>query len=195
MRTLKENIRLWLLVHPRAVALRVSSAGKVSTVTVSSGQSWAQVAASLEAMAPDLIETLDTSGNVGRAVRPADFEDEDEEHQVDASATPATPALDSESARFTLVANLLSQAHAASFDALIQIVNAMAQRAESAERTAALYERQRRQDLEEREDELRDKEDLVKEDPLRQLASTFLGGMANGQSAPTPPTKPTNGKA
>jgi hypothetical protein len=193
MRTLKENIRLWLLVHPRAVALRVTSGGKQSTVAVSPGQSWAQVAASLEAMAPDLIETLDASGNVGRATRPADFEEEDD---VDANATPAPApqALDGESARFTLVANLLAEAHRSSFDALIQIVNAMAARAEAAERTAATYERQRRQDLEEREEDLRDKEDLVKDDPLRNLASTFLGGMANGQSAPPPPTK-SNGKA
>jgi len=195
MRTLKENIRLWLLVHPRAVALRVTSAGKQSTVAVSPGQSWAQVAASLEAMAPDLIETLDASGNVGRATRPADFEeDEDEDEDANATPAPAPAALDGESARFTLVATLLSEAHRSSFDALIQIVNAMAARAEAAERTAAMYERQRRQDLEEREDELRDKEELVKDDPLRNLASTFLGGMANGQAAPTPPTKP-NGKA
>lgn len=193
MRTLKENIRLWLLVHPRAVALRVTSGGKQSTVAVSPGQSWAQVAASLEAMAPDLIETLDASGNVGRATRPADFEEEDDAE--DAAPAPAPQALDGESARFTLVANLLAEAHRSSFDALIQIVNAMAARAEAAERTAATYERQRRQDLEDREDDLRDKEDLVKSDPLREIASTFLGGMANGQGAPPPPPTKSNGKA
>lgn len=195
-RTLKESIRLWLLAKPRAVSLRVTCGGKVSTFGVAPNQSWAQIAASLEAMEPELIETLDAAGNVQRAVRPEAFDDE--ETPGEAAPAPAPALLDAESARFTLVANLLAQAHAASFQALVELANANTRRAEAAERTAATYERLRRQELDDREDALADREEQQQTNPLQQLASAALGGMgmagAPAPAAPTPPTKP-NGKA
>lgn len=194
MRTLKERIRLWLLVHPRAVSLRLTTGGKQSTVAIAANQSWAQIAGSVEAMAPDLIETLDANGNVGRACRPADFDDSDED-QAETTPAPATLVLDGESARFTLVANLLAQAHQKSFDALIELANANARRAEALERTAATYERNRQRDLDDREDRIIEKEEVAEQNPLQQLAGAVMGGMGMAQNVvPTQPTKP-NGKA
>jgi len=198
-RTLKESLRLWLLAKPRAVSLRVTCGGKVSTVAVVPNQSWAQIAGSLEAMEPELIETLDANGNVGRAVRTDQLGDDDAGDDSQATPAPAPAQLDAESQRFTLVANLLSQAHQKSFDALVELANANARRAEALERTVSSYERMRAQELAEREDALADREEQTNQSPLQQIAQAALGGMgmAGGMPAPTPPppTKPTNGKA
>jgi hypothetical protein len=186
------QIRAWLLIQPRAAQLRLTCTGKAQVVPVGN-QTWAQVAASVEAMGPELIEALDVMGNTVRAVRPQDVDDEGDAEP--AAPAPAPAVLDAESARFTLVATLLAEAHAASFNALIAICQSNQQRAESLERTAAQYERQRRQELDDREDALLEKEEASGQNPLKQLAETFMGGMQNGAAAPAPAPKSTNGKA
>ena len=185
------QIRSWLLIQPRAASLRLTCNGKQQVVPIGS-QTWAQVGASVEAMGPELIEALDSGGNTVRAVRPQDVDDADEPEP----AVPVPPAvLDAESQRFTLIATLLAEAHAASFQALIAICDSNQRRAEALERTAAQYERMRRQELDDREDAVIEKEQASAENPLAQLASTFMGGMSNGQSAPAPaPAPKPNGK-
>lgn len=188
-----KQIRNWLLIHPRAAQLRLTCAGKQQVVPVGT-QTWAQVGASVEALGPELIEALDATGNTLRAVRPSDVD----ETEPEAPAPVVSLAgLDGESARFTLVANLLADAHAASFQALIAICESNQRRAESLERTASSYERMRRQELDEREDAILDKEEATQANPLQQLASTFMGGISAAGGAPAAPAAPTkpNGKA
>jgi hypothetical protein len=180
-------IRYWLLKQPRPASLRLTVGTTVSALAVAAGASWMQVAKSVEAMAPDLLEALDSAGNLIRAVRAGDEGEEDTE----ATPAPALPAAatDPETARFTLIANLLAQAHANSFNALVSITATAQAEANSLRLELARIDHQRREDLADREDMLAEREERTKEDPLSQV----VGAFAQGQGAAA--ASKTNGKA
>jgi hypothetical protein len=188
------QIKTWCLPKPRPTVLRVTVGKKVDVVHCA-GQTWATLGRTVEAMQPDLIEALNDEGHLLRALRPADFGD-DEEAKPETDLTPPASAYDPETVRFTLVANLLADAykHAneTAFDKLVAIADVGARRAEALEKTMATYDRMRRGELEDRIAQYEEQLTAAGGDQvtLAQLAQSFLGGQQ--VQKPTPPT--TNGK-
>jgi len=192
-----EKIRAWLLQQPRAASLRVQTGKERQEIAVA-GQSWAKLAATIEAMQADRIEALDVGGNILRAVRPADVDDvEQEAPALPELIQPPPTAYDPETVRFELIAKLLADAHKFSvgvaFEKIVMIVDAQNRRSESLERALSSAERLLRRQAEELFDEAETKAREAEENPLKDMVSGFLKGAANGGAAKT--TTPTNGKA
>lgn len=181
-------------MRPRPATLQLTSTqGTVSVVEVSNGMTWAELARSVEAMQPELVQALAADGKILRAVRPQEMDDDDDE-PVAAAPVPTFNA-DAETARFTLVANLLAQAHTNSFDALVAITQGAQARAESLERTLMQIDRDRRNELADREDLIAEKEETLREDPLSQMAGAFMGGKEQAAAAAPAARGKPNGKA
>ncbi len=186
------KIRSWLIPKPRPSTVRVSTGRKVDMLAVG-GVSWLKLALSIEAMQPDLLEALDDNGQVLRACRPSELDDEPE-----AEAEPVKPpasAYDPETVRWELFAKLLADAYGQSnktaFERLAQIAEIGARRAEAAQKTAESYERQRRLELEQRIEAFEEQVATAggDENLLGQMVKQFFGGQ---QTAGVP--TPTNGK-
>jgi hypothetical protein len=145
-------LRSWIMQAPRPVTIRVTTGdGERQTVAVGTG-SWAQLAATVLTLGPEMLEALDGSGNVLRATSIETLFEEREPEAVEAerhATTPAPPprpptnALelagdDPESRRFALFAHLLSDAyrHATdvAFARIAEISAQQTERASSAER-------------------------------------------------------------
>jgi len=190
-----EKIRAWLLQQPRAASLRVQC-GKERQDLAVAGQSWARLAGTIEAMAPDRIEALDVGGNLLRAVRPADVDDVEQEPAAEPDAVLQAPATayDPETVRFELIAKLLADAHKFSvgvaFEKIVMIVDAQNRRSETLERSLASAERLLRRQAEELFDEADAKAKEAEENPLKDMVGSFLKGAVNGSEH-----KPPNGKA
>jgi hypothetical protein len=190
------QIRAWLLQQPRASSLRVHVGKEKSDIAVA-GQSWAKLAGTIEAMAPDQIQALDAGGNILRAVRPADVDDVDEDAKpAQVVASPPPQAYDPETVRFELVAKLVAEAYRHSteiaFTKMVDIVNAMGRRSESLERSLASAERVLRKQAEDLFDEAAAKaaESGGEGDLAKQMVNGFLqSAMGGGETAPP------NGKA
>jgi len=188
------QIRAWLLQQPRAASLRVTCGKEKSDVAVA-GQSWAKLAATLEAMQADQIQALDVGGNVLRAVRPADVDEAEETKAPEPDAPSIVPAhaYDPETLRFELVAKLLADAHKFSvgvaFEKIVMIVDAQNRRSESLERALASAERLLRKQAEDLFDEAAEAKAEGDADPLKEMAVGFLKGAMGTDTAPT------NGKA
>ncbi len=194
------QLRSWLLQQPRAAELRVQIGKDKNTVSVS-GQSWAKLASTLQAMQADRIDAVDGGGNILRSVRPADVDDEDEAKPEAAPATTPSglpaQAYDPETVRFELVAKLLSDAHRFStgvaWDKMVEIVNAISKRGEALERALERTERLLHRHAEDLLTEAEEKAAEAGADPLKDMAAAFMGSMGgdlvNGKTKAT-----TNGK-
>lgn len=145
-------LRSWIMQAPRPTTIRVTNAeGDRQVVAVGSG-SWAQLAATVLTLKPEMLEALDNSGNVLRATGTEELFEEPESEPVEAERQATTPAPpprpqtnvselvgdDPESRRFALFAHLLSEAYRHStdvaFDKLQAIAGQQAERANSLER-------------------------------------------------------------
>lgn len=132
-------IRGWLLCQPRASKIKIVSEDEQSHfIDIVPGTSWAQVAQSVEALKPDLVECIDAAGNLIRAVRPSDEDDEDEEEGYTVSA-------DGESQRLIVFAKLLASAYkhstSTAFDKLGELFESVTRRSESLEKTVEAMNR------------------------------------------------------
>lgn len=195
------QIRAWLLQQPRAACLRVL-VGKDRQEIAVAGQSWAKLAATVEAMTPDRIEALDVGGNLIRAVRPADVDDVEQEPEPDPDASTHAPptAYDPETTRFELVARLLADAHKFSvgvaFEKIVLIVDAQNRRSESLERALASAERLLRKQSEDLFEEAAERAREAEENPIKDMVNGFLKGAAgSAPAAAAAAHKSTNGKA
>jgi len=187
-------IRYWLMRRPRPVFVRVVVGKEISEMTFDARTSFARTAESLDAMDADRLEALDAERKLIRATKPAELEDEPEA-EPEADEPPPAPigavASDPETARFVLVANLISEAYKHStevaFSRLADIVDRMTRRTESTERT---IESLRRHLLAEAQEKY---ENGAQEPGLaEQLIGAVAGGMAMAKTTPDAP--PPNGK-
>lgn len=139
------ELRYWIMMQPRPASLRCTCADGVRMVPCTS-QTFTKIAASVSALAPELVEALDSTGTIIRAVRPDQEEDGAPVVPLvpPPVAVPITPETE-ETKRFVLVANLLSDAHRFStglaFDKLVALMDVHARRAEALERALATKER------------------------------------------------------
>jgi hypothetical protein len=118
-----EQIKTWLLKQPRPAVVRVTDEHGAIHDVVCGQSTWVKVAETVEAMRPELINALNSSKEVLRALRPADMSedwtDDDDDEQPAAAMRPSAPVvpeipfdrLDGESARFVLFARLISEAY------------------------------------------------------------------------------------
>lgn len=203
------KIRFWLLQHPRAHSLVVQT-GKERTPITCKDQSWAKLSQTLEAMGGDRVEALDSDGKLIRATRLADLEDDDEKPAT--AAGPQTGVVvgvhDAETVRFEQVARLLAAAndrvaeayrHATeiSFAKMVELMNIMARRGESLERSLATTERLLRRQAEDLIADAEEKAAAAAEaDGAGGLVTQMVQAAAGSFMKADAPTNgaPTNGK-
>lgn len=194
-------IRSWLLTHPRPVVVRCTGEDQTPQEIPVGKQTFAQVADTVAALEPLLIEALDAKGDLIRAFRP----DDGDEPSASANAPRIPDALtsDPETARITHFANLIHRAYEhttdVAFDRLVSLFEAVNARAEAAERLAAQSEAARRRELKEHLEEAAQNvaSGTQSDDPLTQMIGAWFQGQmmaAAQQAAATPPPTPPNGK-
>lgn len=191
------RIRGFLLKQPKPAELRLTIDGE--TELVKPGKSWAKTAETVLALGPELIECLDASGGIIRAMRT----DTPEARRSDAAEPPAVIAADPHAAMLTHFANLLHRAYEHStetaFAKMVELVERQGDRSDAIEQRLERAESlARRLQAEQIEDAYAHAAELAAQaqngeggDLLQNLAGAFLSGQ---QLRKTHGTKPTNGQ-
>lgn len=191
-----QRIRGWLLQLPKPHKVRVTGDGEPQLLTP--GRSYAKLADTIAALAPDLVECLDKDGNVIRAER---LESEDA-RRSDAAAVPAALQADPQALMLTHFANLLHRAYEHSteiaFSKMVELVDKMNDRSDSIEQRLERTEAANRRLLQDAVDaEIERAHEQARQengegDLGQQLLGGFMSGAMNGktQAAKTAP----NGK-
>jgi len=189
-------IRAWLMLQPRPKTIRVTSEGaSPQKIEIDDGTRWVQVAQSLGALQPELIECLALDGSVIRAMRPAELDEEEPEEDDGADVVVQDP----ESARLIIFARLIAEAYRHStdvaFDKMIAMFEASVRRGESLEKS---LETTNKILMKTAADQIQQQ---VEGAPggggsslIEQLISTFVQAKAQGQAERGPPAA-TNGAA
>jgi hypothetical protein len=179
------ELRGWLLCQPRPTKLRVVAGdAQEHRIEVTAGMQWIQLAQSVAALQPDLVEALDDKGNLLRAVRPSEVSEDEE------PADNTSLSQDPENARLITFAKLLADAYKHStetaFDKLASLFEAVNRRSEAQERTIVTMERVQRKMF----------EDLVLQQAegaqsgggtlMEQMMAAFLQGQQQSAAAPKP---------
>lgn len=206
------EIRFWLLRMPRPVSLRLTRQGVASPLAIPHGGSWMQLARSIHALQPELLECLDGSGALIRATRPLEEYDPEslddpEEATTIARARAAAPvpsavSSDPETARFELFARLYSdgvkhateQARAGTevaFAKLCDIADIMGKRGEALERSLATTERLLHQAWRENAELAGEVQNAQQQDPITGIIGAMTEGMNMAKNGAAKP----NGKA
>jgi len=183
MMTIAE-LRGWLLCQPRPAKLRiVASDEQEHRIGITDGMRWVQIAESVHALQPQLVEALDEKGGLLRAIRPEDVAEEEDAPNVSLSQDP-------ENARLITFARLIADAYKHStetaFDKLASLFDAVNKRGEIQERTIATMERVQRKMF----------EDLVMQQAeganangggslLEQMLAAYMQGQQQAQVAKT----------
>lgn len=193
------KVRGFLLKQPKPAELRLTIDGEHEAVKP--GKSWAKTAETVVALGPELIECLDASGGIIRAMRT----DSPEARRSDAAEIPAVIATDPHAAMLTLFANLLHRAYEHStetaFAKMVELVERMGDRSDSIEQRLERSEaHNRRLQSEQIEDAYAHAAELAQQhangggdpnDLLASMASAFMSGQTMRK---THGTKPTNGQ-
>ena len=189
-------IRYWLMRRPRPTFVRCVVGKEVSEMQFDARTSFARTAESLEAMDADRLEALDPNRVLIRACKPSEMDEPAEAAPEEEEAPPApvgAVASDPETARFVLVANLISEAYKHStevaFSRLADIVDRMTRRTESTERTIESLRRHLLAEAQDRYENGGEKEPGL----LEQLVGAAAGGLSLAKQEATPPAPP-NGK-
>jgi hypothetical protein len=194
------------MAPPRPISVTLTlSDGKPVSVARDPTKTWAIWASEIDALEPELIEAIDSTGRIIRSVKWSVFDDAedgelatdtDDEQVATATAPRLTNAQDGqETARFRIFATELSAAyrHATdvAFERLVSICDLSNRRLETVERCLVATERALRVSYQEQlEEALEDAKKAQGGDTqLGQLVGAFLGGKAQGEA-----TSPGNGK-
>lgn len=137
---LTQKIRGFLLQLPKPALIKVTN-GEGEIEELKPGRtSYQKLAASIEALEPQLLQCFDADAKLLRAMRC----DDADSRRSDAAAPPAVLVNDPETARLTHVANLIHRAYEHStevaFNRLCDIVDRLNERSESIERRLELSE-------------------------------------------------------
>lgn len=188
-------LRIWCMKRPRPDALHLSfDDGEEKTIPRQEAQSWVEMAQSVSALEPLLIEALAKDGSVLRAIK---TEDVSAEPRVrDNARVPAPPALhaDPETARICYTADLLHRAYQhstdvafekvcsaydAAFSRLVEIVEKVNERSDVIERRLERAETAYRNEVQDRIDEALDAaaQKAGSSDGLSGLLESFVSGL------------------
>jgi len=182
------RIRGFLLQLPKPSLIRITGDGEPQELKP--GKSYAKTAETIAALAPDLIECLDSEGKVLRAQRT----DTAESRRSDAPDLPAVLATDPHAAMLTHFAGLLHRAYEHSteiaFTRLVELTERMGDRADAIEQRLERTEAANRRLLQEQVDDAFERAQEVAErtgeggaDLLQNMAGAFLSGR---MQTPTP---------
>jgi hypothetical protein len=195
MNNLTAKIRGFLLQHPKPARVRLTGDGEPQEIKP--GKSYARLAESINALGGNLLECLDASGQITRAMKL----DEDPAQLSGAPALPAGLQSDPHALMLTHFANLVARAYEHSteiaFVKLVEVVEKMNDRSDAIEQRLERAEAQnRRMLLDQTEREIDLAEERAEQaaaaangesagDIGTALVHSFLGGaMQNGTKAP-----------
>jgi len=215
-------LRSWLMKRPRPVMLRLHLADDVvQEMARAEGQSWQDMADSIAAMEPLVVEVLDKDGKLLRAMKPQE-EDGDGKRVRDNRTVPLPSALhtDPETARICYMADLLHRAYQHStdvayeqtraaygtaFERLIDLVERIDSRSTAIETRLERTERAYQQSLQAQIDDAFEQAEQAgiaaaaaqnEGDFESMMLKSFMGGMQSGRAEKGPQKKPpANGKA
>jgi hypothetical protein len=213
-----KSIRQWCLQVPRPKLIRVHC-GDDTTQEVKAprnGQSWAQVATTIAALQPTLLEAFGDDGDLIRATRDGDDDDDDDKGRASTDVDlPALLSSDPETARLTHFANLLYRSHRfateVAFERMAQLFDRLDSRSASIEQRLERAEANHRRAVQQQIDDAFDQADALAQaaaqqqqqgapaDPRQAMLEMFInnavaGWMQRNQGGPPPPPPPPNGK-
>lgn len=203
------TVRGWLLKRPRPQIINLTLAdGEPKELQRAEGGSWQEVAESICALDPLLIEALDAKGKSLRAVKAHELANELRARDNERVAPPAALHTDPETARLCYMADLLHRAyqHATdvafdkvtacydtSFTKLVELVERIDQRSDALEKRLERTELRWRQEVNERLEERIEAAEAAAEaakegqgDLGSQILGSFMGGVGAGQSEAKP---------
>ena len=196
------NIRGYLMAHPKPATVRVTNSdGEIKSIKRGS-TSWQKLADTVAALGPELIECLDESDEIVRAVRP-----ERELQRSQAADIPKGLEADPSALLLTHFANLIHRAYEHSveiaFNKLVDLTDRFNERSEGIERRLERSEATGRQLQQERIDDLLDRaQDAAanavadggdgQQAMLASMLQSFLGGAMQRKGVPN---GSSNGKA
>jgi hypothetical protein len=194
-----QSVRAWLMINPRPKSVRVSSEGVApQTIATPDGTKWVQVAETIAALEPDLVEALTAEGGTIRAMRPDEL-DADEDTEKDTIPVNVNDPL---SVQLITISRLIADAYRHStevaFDKLLAMHDASTRRAESLERSVDTMNRMLNKAI---ADNLQAQIDGANTQSggsfFEQLVASFMQARAQGEAAKAATTPPNgaNGAA
>lgn len=195
------GLRQWLMKRPRPDALRLTFQDGDVKLLPRADQPWQELAETVVALEPTLVECCDKEKTVIRAIKGADLGKFERERDNSRVQPPAPLHSDPETARMCYVADLVHRAYqhatdvafekvAGAYDTafarLIDLTERIDARADNMERrlerAEALYRREANERLQEA---IERAEEEGGAEGFGGLVKSFLGGMEMGSSAPT----------
>lgn len=196
------TLRGWLLAPPRPASVRLLCDGAPKTLTKTSDQTWASLASSIDAIEPELIEVLDASGVVIRAIKPEVFEATATDDEPARQVTAKPIDFDAETVRFRIFADHVAAAYKhgyeVAFTRMCDVFEAVNRRSESLEKSLSTTERLLRsayQDSLDKAVELAETQAQTAADPLSNMVSAFVSGQAQAAAEGAVAPQRANGKA
>jgi len=198
---MSQELRSWLMKHPRPASLRLSTNGESRILAVPAKVVWAELASSVAALAPELIEALDNSGTILRLVQPSAAIDDSEFEPEPARTAPISrdPAVANMHAIAEIIAGAYRHSTEIAFNRMVDLFEAVNRRSESLERSLDLTHNMLRKAYEAQAEAVleaatNDAAAPAGGDPMAQMMQSFIGGaMANKPRPPVSAVPPTNG--
>ncbi len=201
-------IRSWCMKRPRPDGIRLSfSDGQDKYLPRTNEQSWQEIADTVCALEPVLLEAVKADGTVIRAMKTAESEKPDRARDNARVPVPAVLHNDPETARLCYTADLLhrayqhstdvafeqvSTAYSAAFLALTDLVEKIGERSDAIEKRLERAETNYRREVNERLEEALERAQEQGDGGLVETLQNFVGGLQMGKAAAV---VPTNGKA
>lgn len=201
------SIRYWLVRRPQPTTIKVYAGEQVSELSRAEGQTWSDLANTIEALDPDKIEVYNAANKLIRACR---SDDEEVEAAADAATggKPKAVSYDAETERMKVFATLLAEAYkfavGVAFDRLTDMLNSNVQQTGNLWRTLEQSNRMMARVNQELVDQaLEVAEEKIETahanaDPAVNLLGHFLTGQAQGAAEAAKKTNgakaPSNGK-
>lgn len=187
------RVRGFLLQSPKPSSVRLTGA-ELDDPKVIKVRNYSKAAETIEAIGPELVECLDSEGNLIRALKLTDKD----AHRSDAAAIPAGIETDPQALMLTHFANLLHRAYEHSseiaFNKLCEFVDIINQRTSSIEARLERTEAAHRRTVEEQVQDAYDRAEEIAEKAKEEgagngLADQLLGSFASGMLQPKPPAR------
>ena len=192
-----ERLRNWLMKSPRPDTVRITFEDEEQRIISRPGlTTWKEVAETISALNPMLIEAIAKDGSTQRATKASEISTEVRQRDNDRIQAPAVLATDPESARLCYVADIIHrayqhatdvafekviQANDTCFTRMAEIVQRVVDRSEVLERKYERAEAERNREIREHiEDALAAAEEKGEMGPISGLLQSFVGGMQLG---------------
>jgi len=194
---MSQELRSWLMKHPRPASLRLSSNGESRILAVPAKVVWQELATSVAALAPELIEALDSNGTILRLVQPsaATEDDYDPEPPRTAAVVTKDPTVANLHAMAEIIAGAYRHSTEVAFTRMVDLFEAVNRRSESLERSLDMTHNMLRKAYEAHAEAVMEATaDATPPatEPLQQMMQSFMSGAMTPKPRPpvsaAPPT-------